>query len=174
MPRGFPFLRGLGEEPGRRRPGMMTPISLAISETGLSVVPPAGPTVVGRERTTGGKGHRARRSDPQSEMNTRVLETTIRALLAPRRGILAADESHGTIARRFEAFGVEATEENRRRYRQMLFTTPGVSEFISDVILFDETLRQLADDGPRFVEVLGGAPGSPPASTSKGVSGCVR
>jgi fructose-bisphosphate aldolase class I len=90
-------------------------------------------------------------------MNTGVLETTIRALLAPGRGILAADESHGTIARRFEALGVEATEENRRRYRQMLFTTPGVSEFISGVILFDETLRQLADDGRRFVEVLGGA-----------------
>jgi hypothetical protein len=56
-------------------------------------------------------------------MDTGVLETTIRALLAPGKGILAADESHATIARRFEALGVEATEENRRRYRQMLFTT---------------------------------------------------
>ena len=89
-------------------------------------------------------------------MNMGVLETTIRALLAPGRGILAADESHGTIARRFEALGVEATEEHRHRYRQMLFTTPGVSEFISGVILFDETLRQRADDGRRFVEVLAG------------------
>jgi fructose-bisphosphate aldolase class I len=74
-------------------------------------------------------------------MNTGVLETTSQALLAPGRGTLAADESHGTIARRFEALGIEATEEHRRRYRQMLFTTPGVSEFISGVILFDETMR---------------------------------
>jgi glucan phosphorylase len=68
-------------------------------------------------------------------LNTGVLETTIRALLAPGRGILAADESHGTIARRFEALGIEATEEHRRRYRQMLFTTPGVSDFISTLTL---------------------------------------
>src|SRR5262245_28738088 len=58
-------------------------------------------------------------------MNTGVPETTIRALLAPGKGILAADESHATIARRFAALGIEATEENRRRYRQMLLTTPG-------------------------------------------------
>jgi fructose-bisphosphate aldolase class I len=89
-------------------------------------------------------------------MNTGVLETTSQALLAPGRGTLAADESHGTITRRFEALGIEATEEHRRRYRQMLFTTPGVSEFISGVILFDETMRQRADDGRRFVEVLAG------------------
>ena len=87
-------------------------------------------------------------------MNTWVLETTIRALLAPRRGILAADESHGTIARRFEAFGVEAMEENRRRYRQMLFTTPGVSEFISGVILFDQGRVLAALVADRDVRVL--------------------
>jgi fructose-bisphosphate aldolase class I len=70
------------------------------------------------------------------------------------RGILAADESNATIARRFEALGIEATEENRRLYRQMLFTTPGMSQFISGVILFDETLRQRVDEGRSFVEVL--------------------
>ena len=74
--------------------------------------------------------------------------------MTPGKGVLAADESNTTIARRFEALGIEATEENRRLYRQMLLTTPGVSQFISGVILFDETLRQHADDGMRFVEVL--------------------
>jgi fructose-bisphosphate aldolase class I len=87
-------------------------------------------------------------------MTTHELQTTVLALLAPGKGILAADESHGTIARRFEAVGVEPTEDNRRRYRQMLFTTPGVAEFISGVILYDETLRQRADDGTRFAELL--------------------
>ena len=82
------------------------------------------------------------------------LERTIAALMAPSKGILAADESHATIARRFKRFAIEPTEENRRRYRQLLFTTPGVGEHISGVILFDETLRQCADDGRPFVEVL--------------------
>ena len=87
-------------------------------------------------------------------MKTTDLESTIRALMAPGKGILAADESQATITRRFEALAVESTEENRRRYRQMLFTTPGVAQYISGVILFDETVRQRADDGRRFVEVL--------------------
>ena len=60
----------------------------------------------------------------------------------------------GTISRRFEALGIEPTEESRRRYRQMLFTTPGLMEYSSSVILFDETLRQGADDGRRLVEIL--------------------
>ena len=77
--------------------------------------------------------------------------------MAPGKGLLAADESPGTIARRFEAVGVEPTEENRRRYRQMLFTTPGLKEYISGVILFDETLRQRADDGRPFVAILAGS-----------------
>ena len=87
-------------------------------------------------------------------MTTNDLESTIAALMAPGKGILAADESQATIARRFEAFAIEPTEENRRRYRQMLFTTPGLMQYISGVILFDETLRQRADDGRRFVEIL--------------------
>ena len=87
-------------------------------------------------------------------MATNELVSTIAAIIAPGKGILAADESHGTIARRFEALGIAPTEENRRRYRQMLLTTPGMAQYIGGVILYDETLRQRADDGRRFVETL--------------------
>ena len=82
------------------------------------------------------------------------LETTAQALVAPGKGILAVDESTPTIKKRFAAIDVESTEENRRSYREILFTTPGAGEFISGVILFDETLRQSAADGRSFVEVL--------------------
>jgi len=87
-------------------------------------------------------------------MSTTALEVTARALVAKGKGLLAADESHGTIGRRFGAAEVANTEEKRRQYRQMLFTTPGIGEFISGVILFDETIRQRADDGTPFVDVL--------------------
>ena len=83
-----------------------------------------------------------------------TLEATARALVAPGKGILAADESRGTIGKRFAAVGVASTDETRRQYRQMLFTTPGIAEFISGVILFDETIRQRADEGAPLVEVL--------------------
>jgi fructose-bisphosphate aldolase, class I len=89
-----------------------------------------------------------------STVSTMGLEATARALVAPGKGLLAADESHGTIGRRFQAVGVANTEDTRRRYRQMLFTTPGMGEFISGVILFDETLRQRSDDGTSFVDML--------------------
>jgi len=82
------------------------------------------------------------------------LEATARALVAPGKGILAADESTGTIARRFEAVGVESTEESRRAYRELLFTTEGAADFVSGVILFDETIRQRASDGTPFPELL--------------------
>lgn len=82
------------------------------------------------------------------------LERTIQALMSPSRGILAADESHATIARRFEPLGITSTEESRRAYRQMLFTTPALGQFISGVILFDETVRQSADDSRPFVALL--------------------
>jgi fructose-bisphosphate aldolase class I len=87
-------------------------------------------------------------------MRTTPLDATARALVAPGKGLLAADESRGTIGRRFSAVGVANTEETRRQYRQMLFTTPGIDEFLSGVILFDETMRQRADDGTPLVEVL--------------------
>ena len=82
------------------------------------------------------------------------LESTARALVSAGRGILAADESHPTIEKRFAPLGIENTVENRRAYRQMLFTTPGVAEFISGVILFDETIRQEADDGTPLAALL--------------------
>ncbi len=84
----------------------------------------------------------------------RVMHETAHELVAPGRGILAADESTGTIAKRFDSIGVESTEESRRQYRQMLFTTPGIGEHISGVILFDETIHQAAEDGTPFVEIL--------------------
>ena len=79
---------------------------------------------------------------------------TARAMVAPGKGILAADESSGTIKRRFDAIGVESTEDNRRDYREMLFRTAGANEFISGVILYDETLRQKGADGTPLVDVL--------------------
>lgn len=82
------------------------------------------------------------------------MASTVDALVAPGKGILAADESQETIRRRFEPYGIEPTEENQRRYRQMLFTTPGLTDHISGVILFDETIRQSTDDGRPFVQLL--------------------
>lgn len=82
------------------------------------------------------------------------LETTARALVAERKGILAADESFPTIEKRFKAIQIESSEENRRAYRDMLFSTPGIEEFISGVILFDETIRQSSSDGTPFGTLL--------------------
>jgi fructose-bisphosphate aldolase, class I len=82
------------------------------------------------------------------------LEQTARALVAPGKGILAADESDGTIKKRFDAIQVESTEENRRAYRELLFTAAGMEEHISGVILFDETIRQSSADGTPFPELL--------------------
>ncbi len=75
-------------------------------------------------------------------------------LVSPGKGILAADESTGTIEKRFDTIALESTEENRRRYREMLFTTPGLREHISGVILFDETIRQSTSDGVPFVKLM--------------------
>jgi len=77
-----------------------------------------------------------------------------RSLVAPGKGILAADESTSTIKRRFDAIGVESTEDNRRAYREMLFRTPRIGEYISGVILYDETIRQMAADGTPLVKIL--------------------
>src|SRR5881394_4203091 len=82
------------------------------------------------------------------------LEDTARALVAEGKGILAADESDGTIKKRFDSIGVESTEDNRRAYRELLFATEGAEEFISGVILFDETIRQSASDGTPFPKAL--------------------
>src|SRR5216117_675365 len=87
-------------------------------------------------------------------MKTENLESVAKKLVAPGKGILAADESSGTIEKRLKSINVPSTEENRRAYRDILFTTAGAGEFISGVILFDETIRQKTRDGRTFVEAL--------------------
>src|SRR5215831_5643132 len=82
------------------------------------------------------------------------LHETAKALVAEHKGILAADESGGTIKKRFDSIGVESTEDNRRAYRELLFTTAGVEDYISGVILFDETIHQSASDGTPFPKLL--------------------
>lgn len=75
-------------------------------------------------------------------------------IAAAGKGILAADESTGTIGQRFSSIGVENIEENRRKYRQFLFKTEGLEQYISGVILYEETLYQIADDGTPLVDIL--------------------
>jgi fructose-bisphosphate aldolase class I len=87
-------------------------------------------------------------------MDSEQLHETAKALVAEGKGILAADESSGTIKKRFDAIGVESTEENRRAYRDLLFTTEGAADYISGVILFDETIRQSTEDGTPFPKAL--------------------
>lgn len=88
-------------------------------------------------------------------MDLEHLNKIATALVEPGKGILAADESHGTIGKRFDSIGVENTEDNRRDWREMLFRTqPAMADHISGVILYDETLRQSAKDGTKFVKLL--------------------
>ncbi len=82
------------------------------------------------------------------------LEQTAKAMVATGKGILAIDESHPTIEKRFKAINVQSTEDNRRAYRDLLITAPGSNEFISGMILFDETIRQAKLDGTPFTKVL--------------------
>jgi len=95
-------------------------------------------------------------------MNRSELETTAKAMVAKGKGILAADESSGTIKKRFDSIKLESTEEARRTYRELLFTTPDAAKYISGVILYDETLRQKTKDGtpfPAYLKKLGVVPG---------------
>jgi fructose-bisphosphate aldolase class I len=95
-------------------------------------------------------------------VNLQELEKTAKELVAPGKGILAADESFGTIEKRFNAVDIDSTEEIRRLYREMLFTTGGIGEYLSGVILFDETIRQESSDGtplPQVLERQGVVPG---------------
>src|SRR6478752_6337001 len=87
-------------------------------------------------------------------MSIEDLESIAQAMVAPGKGIIAIDESTNTIKKRFEAVGIENTEENRRAYRELLLTTPGLNEHISGAILYDETLRQKTKDGVPFTEVM--------------------
>jgi len=95
-------------------------------------------------------------------MDKELLSKTAAAMVAKGRGILAADESSGTCEKRFKSVNVESTEENRRAYRNLLFSTPGIEQFLSGVILFDETARQKAIDGtpiPDYLAKKGIVPG---------------
>lgn len=89
-------------------------------------------------------------------MDKALLSKTAAAMVARGRGILAADESSGTCETRFKSINTPCTEENRRAYRGLLFTTPGVEKFLSGVILFDETTRQKTEDGVVFTDYLAG------------------
>ena len=94
--------------------------------------------------------------------HTDTLQATVDALVQPGKGILAADESGPTIAKRFKSIGVESTEATRRAYRGLLLSTPGLGKYISGVILYEETLLQSADDGtplPRLAAQQGIVPG---------------
>src|SRR3989338_2819139 len=84
----------------------------------------------------------------------KTLIETAQTLVASGKGILAADESSGTIEKRFTTIQVASTEDNRRAYRELLFTTPGIGEFLSGIILFDETIRQSASNGILFSKLL--------------------
>jgi fructose-bisphosphate aldolase class I len=95
-------------------------------------------------------------------MDQQLLSKTAAAMVAKGKGILAADESSGTCEKRFQSVGVESTEENRRTYRNLLFSTPGVEQFLSGVILFDETARQKSSEGtpiPQYLAKKGIIPG---------------
>ncbi len=101
-------------------------------------------------------------------MAEETLEAIARALVAPGKGILAADESTGTIEKRLRSIDVESTEEKRQAYREMLFTTPGLGDHISGVILYDETIRQSTKDGVAFTKALEGSGVIPGIKVDKG------
>lgn len=103
-------------------------------------------------------------------MAKQELNSVARALVAKGKGILAADESMGTIKRRFDGIKIASTDDNRRAYREMLFTTKGIEEAISGVILFDETIRQSARDGTPFAQVLSNKGIMPGIKVDKGTS----
>lgn len=102
-------------------------------------------------------------------MSIEQLEDIAQAMVAPGKGIIAIDESNNTIKKRFDAVGVESTEENRRAYREMLLTTPKLSDYVSGAILFDETLRQSTRTGVPFTKVMADAGILPGIKVDKGV-----
>ena len=103
-------------------------------------------------------------------MGLASMTETAQALVAPGKGILAADESTPTMKKRLAAVGLESTEARRRSYREILFTAKGIDEFVSGVILFDETIRQQAIDSTPFPEVLSGQGVIPGIKVDKGTS----
>src|ERR687883_2006624 len=106
----------------------------------------------------------------------RSMEEVAQALVADGKGILAADESSGTIKKRFDVIGVESTEESRRDYREMLFRSKeAMSQYISGVILYDETIWQNAADGTplvKLIEQAGSIPGIKVDEGTQPLPGC--
>jgi Fructose-1,6-bisphosphate aldolase len=108
-------------------------------------------------------------------MSIEQLAETAQAMVAPGKGIIAIDESTGTIAKRFASVGIENTEENRRAYRELLLTTPKLSDYVSGAILFDETIRQSTKDGVPFAKYMadnGIIPGIKVDTGAKPLAGC--
>src|SRR5262245_26317924 len=102
-------------------------------------------------------------------MNLAELHKVAEAMTAPGRGILAADESTGTIKKRFDSIGVESTSDTRRDYRELLFrSADAMSKYISGVILYDETIRQNAKDGTPLVKLIEQAGSIPGIKVDKG------
>src|SRR3989344_4479583 len=87
-------------------------------------------------------------------MNADILQKTAKRMVAPGKGIIAADESSSTCQKRFDSVGVECTEENRRQYRQLIVMAPDLEQYVSGIILHDETIRQKNDAGENFAAVL--------------------
>ena len=108
-------------------------------------------------------------------MSIEQLAETALAMVAPGKGIIAIDESTGTCAKRFAGVGIENNEENRRRYRELLLTTPKLSDYISGAILFDETIRQSTSDGVPFAKYMmdhGMIPGIKVDKGTHNLAGC--
>ena len=108
-------------------------------------------------------------------MSIEQLAETARAMVAPGKGIIAIDESAGTCQKRFDAVGIECTEENRRAYRELLLTTPNANEYLSGAILFDETIRQSTKDGVPFAKYMmdnGMIPGIKVDKGTHALAGC--
>jgi fructose-bisphosphate aldolase class I len=108
-------------------------------------------------------------------MSIEDLEDIAQAMVAPGKGIIAIDESTSTIQKRFEAVGIECTEENRRAYRELLLTAPGLAGHISGAILYDETIRQSTRDGTPFTKLMAAAGILPGIKVDKGthpLAGC--
>ena len=101
-------------------------------------------------------------------MNIDELKSVAQAIVAKQKGVLAADESSPTIKKRFDSISVESTEENRRRYREILLTTAGLEQHVGGVILFDETLRQSTREGVPFAQVLSARGIAPGIKVDKG------
>jgi fructose-bisphosphate aldolase class I len=111
----------------------------------------------------------------ENPMNLADLNKVAQAMVAPGKGILAADESTGTIKKRFDAIGVESTEDNRRDYREMLFRSDAMAKYISGVILYDETIWQKAKDGTPLIKLIqqaGAVPGIKVDEGTQGLPGC--